>query len=137
MVPMPQIRIKNAADYLGVSDDTVRRWIENGTLESSKDTSGRSVVDGLALARLAQRTAVLPADPSEVGRSSRNRFVGLVTAVTVDGVMAQVELQCGPHRVVSLMSSEAVRELGLEPGSPAIAVVKATMVAVETAPGKA
>ncbi|AJM77663.1 TOBE domain-containing protein [Rathayibacter toxicus] len=129
---MPQIRIKNAADYLGVSDDTVRRWIDNGSLESTKDSSGRSVVDGLSLARLAQRNAVF-ADSSEVTRSARNTFVGIVTEVIVDGVMAQVEMQCGPHRVVSLMSREAVQELGVEPGSPATAVVKATMVILETA----
>jgi molybdopterin-binding protein len=129
---MPQIRIKDAALYLGVSDDTVRRWIENTTLVAQKDGAGRTVVDGLALAELARKNAVLPADPSEIGRSARNRFVGLVTAITMDTVMAQVELQCGPHRVVSLMSSEAVRELGLEPGSPATAVVKATTVIVET-----
>jgi molybdopterin-binding protein len=134
---MPQIRIRNAADYLGVSDDTVRRWIENGTLASSKDAAGRSVVEGLDLARLARQNAILPVDPSEVGRSARNRFVGIVTEVVSDSVMAQVELQCGPHRVVSLMSAEAVRELGLEPGSPAIAIVKATMVVVETPNGKA
>lgn len=129
---MPQIRIKDAALYLGVSDDTVRRWIDQGVLESSKDDSGRGVVDGLSLAQLARRNAVLPVDPSEIGRSARNRFVGLVTDITMDTVMAQVELQCGPHRVVSLMSSEAVRELGLELGSTAIAVVKATTVLIET-----
>lgn len=134
---MSQIRIKDAATYLGVSDDTVRRWIDAGVLESTKDASGRSIVDGLALAHLAQRNAVLPADPSEVGRSARNRFVGLVTNIIMDTVMAQVELQCGPHRVVSLMSSEAVRELGLELGSVVIAVVKATTVIVETPTGKA
>ncbi|RFA18216.1 TOBE domain-containing protein [Subtercola boreus] len=134
---MTQIRIRDAALYLGVSDDTVRRWIDNGTLESSRDDSGRSVVEGLALAQLAGRNAVLPDDPSGIGRSARNRFVGLVTAITLDTVMAQVELQCGPHRVVSLMSSEAVRELGLELGSIAVAVVKATTVIVETPPGKA
>ncbi len=132
-----QIRIKDAARYLGVSDDTVRRWIDNGVLGSEKDGAGRAVVDGLELARLAQQSAVLPEDPSDVARSARNRFVGLVTAVTVDTVMAQVELQCGPHRVVSLISSEAVRELGLEPGSVAIAVIKATNVMVETAVGRA
>lgn len=132
---MPQIRIRDASQFLGVSDDTVRRWIDNGTLASSKDASGRTVVDGLALARLARKNAVLPDDPSEIGRSARNRFVGLVTEITMDKVMAQVELQCGPHRVVSLMSSEAVRELGLELGSVAIAVVKATTVMVETPTG--
>lgn len=129
---MPQIRIKDAALFLGVSDDTVRRWVDNATLTSEKDDSGRTVVDGLELATLARKNAVLPADPSEIGRSARNRFVGLVTAITMDTVMAQVELQCGPHRVVSLMSSEAVRELDLELGSVAIAIVKATTVMVET-----
>ncbi|MGA1838167.1 TOBE domain-containing protein [Herbiconiux sp. 11R-BC] len=132
---MSQIRIKDAAGFLGVSDDTVRRWIDTGVLESAKDASGRSVVDGLSLAQLARKNAVLPADPSEIGRSARNRFVGVVTEITLDTVMAQVELQCGPHRVVSLMSSEAVRELGLELGSVAVAVVKATTVIIET-PGK-
>ncbi len=133
---MPQIRVKEAALYLGVSDDTVRRWIDAGTLASSRDNAGRTVIDGLALAELARSNAVLPTDPSEVGRSARNTFVGLVTNILIDTVMAQVELQCGPHRVVSLMSSEAVRELGLEPGSVAIAVVKATTVIVETPHGK-
>jgi molybdopterin-binding protein len=130
-----QIRIKDAARYLGVSDDTVRRWIDSGLLESSGDVGGRATVDGLGLARLARTNAVLPADPSEIGRSARNRFVGIVTEIVADTVMAQVELQCGPHRVVSLMSSEAVRELGLEPGSVAVAVVKATTVIVETPAG--
>jgi molybdopterin-binding protein len=74
----------------------------------------------------------MPDDPSGIGRSARNRFVGLVTDIVMDTVMAQVEIQCGPHRVVSLMSSEAVRELGLELGSVAVAVVKATTVIVET-----
>src|SRR4051794_40309242 len=111
---MSQIRIKDAASFLGVSDDTVRRWIDNGLLESTKDASGRRVVDGLTLAGLARKNAFLPIDPSEIGRSARNHLVGLVTEITMDRVMAQVELQCGPHRIVSLMSSEAVRDLGLE-----------------------
>src|SRR6188768_2271693 len=132
MASMSQIRIKDAASYLGVSDDTVRRWIDQGVLLSEKDESGRAVVDGLALAALAKEHAVLPDDPSGIGRSALNRFVGLVTDIVMDTVMAQVELQCGPHRVVSLMSSEAVRELGLELGSVAVAVVKATTVIVET-----
>jgi molybdopterin-binding protein len=129
---MTQIRVKDAAAFLGVSDDTVRRWIDAGHLASRNDASGRATVDGLELAGLARRNAVLPADPSEIGRSARNRFVGIVTEVVADRVMAQVELQCGPHRVVSLMSAEAVRDLGLEPGSVAVAVVKATTVIVET-----
>jgi molybdopterin-binding protein len=133
---VPQIRVKDASLYLGVSDDTVRRWIDAGLLGSAKDDAGRTVVDGYELAQLARQNAVLPTDPSGVARSARNRFVGLVTSIVVDTVMAQVELQCGPHRVVSLMSSEAVRELGLELGSVAVAVVKATTVIVETPIGK-
>ncbi|KRC51279.1 MerR family transcriptional regulator [Leifsonia sp. Root227] len=133
---MPQIRVKDASLYLGVSDDTVRRWIDAGLLGSAKDDAGRTVVDGYELAQLAKQNAVLPTDPAGVARSARNRFVGLVTSIVVDTVMAQVELQCGPHRVVSLMSSEAVRELGLELGSVAVAVVKATTVIVETPIGK-
>ena len=132
---MSHIRIKDAALYMGVSDDTVRRWVDNGTLVAEKDESGRAVVDGLALAMLARENAVLPDDPSGVSRSARNSFVGLVTNIVMDTVMAQVELQCGPHRVVSLMSSEAVRDLGLELGSVAIAVVKATTVIIETPRG--
>lgn len=134
---MTKLRIKDAAVYLGVSDDTVRRWIDIGVLDADKDVAGRTVVDALAVANLARDNAVLPADPSEIGRSARNRLVGVVTEVIVDTVMAQVELQCGPHRIVSLMSSEAVRELGLEPGSIAVAVIKATTVIVETPTGKA
>lgn len=132
---MSQIRIKDAAGYLGVSDDTVRRWIDNGTLAASTDDSGRMVVDGLELATLARENALAPADPADTASSARNRFIGLVTSVLSDPVMSQVELQCGPHRVVSLMSTEAVRELGLVPGSVAVAVVKATTVIVETPRG--
>jgi molybdopterin-binding protein len=131
-----KIRIAEAARFLGVSDDTVRRWTESGILAAAKDESGRLVVDGLELAHVARDQAQLPEDPTHVGRSARNRFVGLVTGITSDKVMAQVELQCGPFRVVSLMSSEAVRELGLELGSVATAVVKATTVIIETPRGK-
>ncbi|MFL2000679.1 TOBE domain-containing protein [Microbacterium sp. A1-JK] len=134
---MTQIRIRDAAAFLAVSDDTVRRWIDVGVLESTRDASGRTVVDALAVALLGRKNAVLPADPSEIGRSARNRLVGVVTDIRMDTVMAQVELQCGPHRIVSLMSSDAVRELALEPGSVAIAVVKATAVIIETPDAKA
>lgn len=132
---MSQIRVRDAAHYLGVSADTVRRWVEDGTLTSTKSATGVTMLDGLELAYLARQRAVLPEDPSGMESSARNRFVGLVTRVVTDKVMAQVELQCGPHRVVSLMSAEAVRELALEPGSVAVAVVKSTTVIVET-PGK-
>lgn len=133
---MPQIRISEAARFLGVSDDTVRRWTENGTLTPQKDGGGRLAVDGLELATLARDQSHLPDDRAGNGSSARNRFVGLVAGITTDTVMAQVELQCGPFRVVSLMSSEAVRELGLELGSVATAVVKATTVIIETPQGK-
>jgi len=113
----------------------VRRWVEDGTLTSEKSGSGVTTVDGLELAHLASERAVLPDDPSGMDSSARNRFVGLVTRVVSDTVMAQVELQCGPHRVVSLMSAEALRDLALEPGSVAVAVVKSTTVIVET-PGR-
>ena len=128
---MPQFRMSEAARLLGVSDDTVRRWVDGGQLTAGVDSAGRKVVDGAALAAFARDNAADVHDPTSVGRSARNRFVGLVTQVVADTVMAQVEIQCGPYRVVSLMSAEAVRELGLEPGSLAVAVVKATSVAVE------
>lgn len=133
---MPQFRISEAAALLGVSDDTLRRWIEHGVIEATQDAAGRKVVDGVALAAIAKREAPTLDDPSEVTRSARNTFVGIVTEVIADTVMAQVEIQSGPHRVVSLMSSEAVRELGLQPGSLAVAVVKATQVIVETPKGR-
>jgi molybdopterin-binding protein len=133
---MPQFRISQAAELLGVSDDTVRRWIDSEALPATKDDAGRKVIDGVALAEFSRLHAATPApDPSGIGRSARNRFVGLVTRVVADGVMAQVELQCGPHTVVSLMSSEAARELQLEPGRLAVAVVKATTVIIETPAG--
>ena len=136
IVPIvPKIRIKDAAAYLSVSDDTVRRWIDAGLLTAETDDSNRKVVDGYALATFAKDHANSMADPSQVVRSARNRFVGLVTDIVTDKVMAQVELQCGPFRVVSLMSSEAVRELDLQPGSLAVAVVKSTNVVVETPRG--
>lgn len=133
---MPKIRIKDAAAYLAVSDDTVRRWVDSGMLPVETDAGNRKVIDGAALAGFARDHATAPPDPSRVGRSARNRFVGLVTNVLTDTVMAQVELQCGPFRVVSLMSSEAVRELGLEIGSVAVAVVKSTTVIIETPQGE-
>lgn len=128
---MSQIRVAEAARFLGVSDDTVRRLLASGALESGGGSP--ATVDGASLGRYAREHAVVPADDLGVARSARNRFVGIVTEVLSDPVMSQVELQCGPHRVVSLMSTESVRELGLEPGVVAVAVVKATTVIVETA----
>ncbi|MFI5778414.1 molybdopterin-binding protein [Nocardia sp. NPDC051570] len=129
---MPSLRIRDAAELLGVSDDTVRRWIDTGALDAQKDDSGRLVIDGGELAALAAEHARTPRTRLGSASSARNRFPGLVTRVVVDGVMAQVEMQCGPFTVVSLMSSESVAALGLEPGSVAVASVKATTVVVET-----
>ena len=127
------LRVREAAELLGVSDDTIRRWIDDGDLPTGSDQSGRKTVDGAALAAYSSKNAAAaPKDPLSVASSARNRFAGLVTRVVADTVMAQVEMQCGPFTVVSLMSTEAVRELKLEPGSVAVAVVKATTVIVET-----
>ena len=131
---MPEFRIREAAELLGVSDDTLRRWADNGRVETLADASGRQVVGGAALARLAEELAA-GGDHAEqravVGHSVRNRFTGLVTRVVRDTVMAQVEIQAGPHRFVSLLSREAADELGLEPGVLAVAAVKSTNVSVE------
>ncbi len=130
---MASYRIKQAAELLGVSDDTVRRWGESGRLRTRTEGS-RQVVDGVDLARLAQEIAESGDHPEPgpvVSASARNRFVGLVTRVVRDTVMAQVEIQSGPHRVVSLMSREAADELALEPGVLAIASIKSTNVVVE------
>ncbi len=132
---MPQFRIADAARLLGVSDDTVRRWVDAGVLPVGPDSSNRKVIDGAALAAFARDHAQSAPDPSTVQRSARNRLVGLVTSVVSDKVMSQVEMQCGPHRVVSLMSTEAVADLGLEPGVLAVAVIKSTNVVVETPGG--
>lgn len=129
---MPQFRFSEAARLLGVSDDTVRRLVRSGQLTALTDQAGRGVVDGAELAAFARNNAADPHDPSGIGRSARNRFVGLVTEVVADKVMAKVELQCGMHQLTSLMSSDAVDELGLRPGVLAVAVVKATHVVVET-----
>ena len=127
---MTQMRISEAASLLGVSDDTVRRMVDSGRLPSSRDDAGRLVVDGAQLAAVAQEVA----RPAPVGvvadESARNRMRGIVTRVVKDTVMAQVELQCGPFRVVSLMSREAVEDLDLQVGSVAVASIKATNVVV-------
>lgn len=128
---MTVFRIGEAAALLGISTDTLRRWADAGRLELVTLPSGRHGVEGTALAALAQQGADV-GDPGPVGKqSARNRFRGIVTRVTRDTVMAQVELQAGPFRVVSLMSREAADDLGLEPGVIAVAAVKSTNVVVE------
>jgi molybdopterin-binding protein len=125
-------RVAEVADVLGVSDDTVRRWIDAGRLPAATGADQRTVVRGADLARFAKGRAE-PDGESTRGSSvsARNRLRGIVTAVKRDPVMAQVEMVCGPYRIVSLMSSEAADELGLEPGVLAIASVKSTNVVVE------
>jgi molybdopterin-binding protein len=133
MMPiMPNLRISEAAELLGVSDDTVRRWIDLGRLPAVQAENGRMAVAGHELAGFVQRQADAPEPGVTVKASARNRMRGIVTRVVKDGVMAQVELQAGPFRLVSLMSREAADELGLEPGVLATAVVKSTNVVVET-----
>jgi molybdopterin-binding protein len=129
---MATYRMGQAADLLGVSADTVRRWADSGRLATTRNQSGRRVVDGETLAKFASSLASEPDTGTLVSGSARNRFAGIVTEVVKDKVMAQVELQAGRHRVVSLMSREAADELGLQPGVLATAVVKATAVVIET-----
>lgn len=124
-----EFRVSEAAALLGVSDDTIRRWAGEGKLTLSTGSGGVKTVSGRELASLAATTAAEP--EGREAYSARNRMRGLVTAVKTDGVMAQVDIQAGPFRLVSLISSEAVRELDLEPGRAVIATVKATNVGVE------
>jgi molybdopterin-binding protein len=124
---MPHLRISEAADLLGVSDDTVRRWIDDGRLARVPGT-GPALVEGADVAALMRESA--PELP-HLRVSARNRFDGIVTRVEKDGVMALVEIQSGPHRVISLMSREAAEELALEPGVRASASIKATNVVID------
>jgi|SRR5438552_18837238 len=129
---MPSFTVGEAAELLGVSTDTVRRWVDSGQLPSTRTTGGRRRVDGAALAKYSVQRAANPAAlAAPVVESARNHFPGLVTKVIKDKVMAQVELQAGPYRIVSLMSREAADELELAPGVMAVASVKSTNVVVE------
>jgi molybdopterin-binding protein len=133
-----RIRVSDAAALLGVSDDTLRRWAESGRI-AVRRTGGPATVDGAELAALATEIAAespLAALAPGGASSARNRIPGIVTRVVRDTVMAQVEIQAGPFRVVSLMSREAADELGLEPGVLAAASVKATTVVVERPGGR-
>ena len=134
---MTVFRIGEAADLLGVSADTLRRWADAGKVETVPLLNGRQGVEGTVLAGLI-RGAGEPASPTApVRQSARNRFLGIVTKVTRDTVMAQVEMQAGPFRVVSLMSREAADDLQLEPGMLAVAAVKSTNVVIEVPEGRA
>lgn len=131
---MSQYRIGQAAALLGVSVDTVRRWADTDRLPSSRTEGGHRVVDGAALARLATEFNESSEAEDAIAQSARNRFAGIVTRVLKNEVTAQIELQSGRHRLVSLMTAEAAEELGLEPGVMAVAAVKATTVIIELPP---
>lgn len=126
-------RVARAAEMLGVSDDTIRRWVDQGLLPATSAVP--TEIPGDALAARAVALAAETADSDDALSSARNRFVGIVTRVQIDGLMAQVDIQCGPHRVVSLLSAEAAHALQLEVGSLATASVKATQVVVEVPRG--
>jgi molybdopterin-binding protein len=123
--------MSQVAELLGVSVDTVRRWADGGRLGARRTEGGQRVVDGAALAEFMTGLRHAPERDQVMAQSARNRFQGIVTRVVKDEIVAKVELQAGPHRVVSLMTREAADELGLSPGMLAVAVVKATNVVVE------
>ena len=127
---MTRFSIGEAARLLGVSPDTVRRWVDAGRLAAERDAQGHRTIAGPDLAAFARDLGTEP-DPDSDGSSARNRLRGIVTAVVKDTVMAQVDLQAGPFRIVALMSREAADDLGLEVGSVAVAVIKSTTVVVE------
>jgi molybdopterin-binding protein len=128
---MPSYRIGQVADLLGVSVDTARRWADTGRLGARRTVGGQRVVDGADLAEFMTGLRHVPEHDEVVAQSARNRFQGIVTRVVKDEIVAKVELQTGPYRVVSLMTREAADELGLAPGMLAVAAVKATNVVVE------
>jgi len=128
---MASYKIGEVAELLGISVDSVRRLTDSGRLATVRTAGGQRVVDGRQLARFMAKTPADIKPETIVGRSARNHFQGIVTRVVKDRVMAQVELQAGPYRLVSLISREAADELGLAPGVRAVAVVKATNVMVE------
>ncbi len=130
LAAMSEYRVKDVARLLGVSDDTVRRWVDDGSLQARKD-GNRIRIAGTSVAALALALAEgKAAGDHEV--STRNELAGIVTRIQMDGVMAQVDLQCGIYRVVSLISAEAVREMNIEVGSPATALIKATNVSIKS-----
>jgi molybdopterin-binding protein len=130
---VPSFRPSQAAELLGVSVDTVRRWADEGRLQTTKSEGGHRLIDGQDLARFLAEHAKAP-EPDGVVQSARNRFVGVVTRIELDTLTAIVEVQAGPHRVVSLITREGAEDLGVEVGDLAVAVVKATNVIIEVPP---
>ena len=129
--PATSLRVGQAAEMLGVSVETLRRWEAEGRLRMTRSDGGQRLVAVAEVSRLLGERRKAAADRPIVAQSARNRFVGIVTRVERDGVAAVVEVLAGPHRLVSLMTAEAVEELGLRVGDEAICVVKATNVIVE------
>ena len=128
----PGLRIGQAAELLGVTVDTLRRWEADGRLRTERSEGGQRRVPTAEVSRLlAERRGGGRRDRAIVAQSARNRFAGIVTDVKADGVAAVVEVMAGPHRLVSLMTAEAVEELGLKVGDEVVCVVKATNVIVE------
>lgn len=125
------LRIGQAAEVLGVSVDTLRRWAADGSLKTTRTDGGQRVVSAAEVNRLRRTRRKSAPDRTIVAQSARNRFPGVVTKVELDRVAATVEVQAGPHRLLSLLTAEAVRELKLKPGDQVICVVKATNVIVE------
>jgi molybdopterin-binding protein len=132
--PRNEIRIGAAAERLGVSVDTLRRWTESGRIKVRRSRGGQRLLTLTEVGKLQAERPTRRQRPI-VAQSARNRFPGIVTKVERDRVAAVVEVQAGPHRLVSLMTAEAARELSLRPGLPVICVVKATNVVVEIARG--
>ncbi|MGW0845043.1 TOBE domain-containing protein [Streptomyces sp. NPDC002787] len=129
---MQSYTIGQAARLLGVSPDTARRWADAGRMATRRDEGGRRLIDGKDLAAFSVELASDAAEEAGVPyTSARNAFPGIVTAVKLGDVAAQVEIQAGPHRLVSLLTREAVEELGLEVGMEATARVKSTNVHID------
>jgi molybdopterin-binding protein len=127
----PPLRIGQAAEVLGVSVDTIRRWAEDKTLKTTRTGGGQRLVSAAEVRRMLDTRRKAAPQKLIAAQSARNRLAGVVTKVVADRVAATVEVQAGPHRLVSLLTAEAVRELKLTPGDQVICVVKATNVIVE------
>jgi molybdopterin-binding protein len=125
------IRLGDAAEILGVSADTIRRWSDAGRLPATRSTGGQRLVSRIDVARVLSERRKAGDERPIIAQTARNRFPGIVTRAERDGFMGLVEMQAGPHRIVSLMTAEAVEELGLTPGSEVVGIVKATDVIIE------
>jgi len=129
--PPGRLRVGQAADMLQVSVETLRRWETMGRVRMERSAGGQRLIDIVEVSRLLDERRKASTDRPIVAQSARNRFPGIVTRVERDGVAAVVEIMAGPHRLVSLMTAEAVEELDLKIGDEAVGVVKATNVMVE------